>query len=135
MNDNIFLDSNIIVYCYSTSDTRKQLIARTLMENEKACISTQVINETTNVLSKKYHIHWEDLERLITDFENNFTIQNLSTAEIKLACTMAQKYTLSFFDSLIIASALTLKCNILYSEDMHHNLVIYDTLTIRNPFL
>ena len=38
MSDKIFLDSNILVYCYSTSDARKQGIARTLSALDNATV-------------------------------------------------------------------------------------------------
>ena len=47
MSDKIFLDSNILVYCYSTSDVRKQGIARALSAVDNVHLSTQVLNETT----------------------------------------------------------------------------------------
>jgi len=48
---------------------------------------------------------------------------------------IAQRYQFSFYDSLIIASALEAGCITLYSEDMQHEQVIEKRLTIRNPFL
>ena len=45
------------------------------------------------------------------------------------------KYQLSFWDSLILQSALKNECKILYSEDLQHNQVIENTLKIINPFL
>ena len=47
---------------------------------------------------------------------------------------LAEKYQLSIYDSLIVASALLGGCEILYSEDMQDGLLIEDCLTIRNPF-
>ncbi len=41
----------------------------------------------------------------------------------------------SFWDSLIVSSALSGGCKVLYSEDMQHKLVINQRLTILNPFL
>ncbi len=41
----------------------------------------------------------------------------------------------SNWDSLIIAAALQANCYTLYSEDMQHEQIIDDTLTIVNPFL
>jgi predicted nucleic acid-binding protein len=69
MKDKLFLDSNILVYCYSTSDMHKRGIARSLASMDNVHISTQVLNETTNVLAKKYSIPWSDLAKLIDDFE------------------------------------------------------------------
>lgn len=135
MSDKIFLDSNILVYCYSTSDARKQGIARTLSALDNVHISTQVLNETTNVLSKKYHIAWNDLANLITDFESNFIVHQLTSSEIKKACGIAERYSFSFFDSLMVASAMECHCPVLYSEDMQNGQIINNTLKIVNPFI
>ncbi|MFO0322311.1 MAG: PIN domain-containing protein [Bacteroidota bacterium] len=134
MNDKVFLDSNVLVYCYSTSDSSKQIIARNLSAMSNVHISTQVLNETTNVLHKKYHIPWNDLANLITDFESNFILHTLTSSEIKKACIIAKQYGFSFYDSLIIAAALICDCDILYSEDMQHNQIIENKLKIVNPF-
>jgi predicted nucleic acid-binding protein len=40
----------------------------------------------------------------------------------------------SYWDSLIISSALESGCKILYTEDMHHNQIIEGKLKIINPF-
>jgi len=44
------------------------------------------------------------------------------------------KYKFSYWDSLIIASALESGCGILYTEDMQDGQVIEDRLRIVNPF-
>jgi|LakMenEpi03Aug12_release.lakeMendotaPanAssembly.Ray.scaffolds.fasta_scaffold16021_2 predicted nucleic acid-binding protein len=135
MKDKLFLDSNILVYCYSTSDMHKRGIARSLASMDNVHISTQVLNETTNVLAKKYSIPWSDLAKLIDDFENNFTVRLVSISEIRKACGIAERYGFSFFDSLMIASALECNCDVLYSEDMQNGQIIEDKLKIVNPFL
>jgi len=134
MNDNIFLDSNILVYCYSTTEVVKQATARSLMLLDNVFISTQVLNETANVLHKKYTIPWLQLADLIADFENNFLIHNLTAANTKTACLIAQRYMFSLYDSLIISAALDCNCSILYSEDMTDGLLIDGKLKIANPF-
>lgn len=135
MKDKLLLDSNILVYCYSTSDIHKRGIARDLASMDNVHISTQVLNETTNVLAKKYSIPWSDLAKLIDDFENNFTVRLASISEIRKACGIAERYGFSFFDSLMIASALECNCDVLYSEDMQNGQIIEDKLKIVNPFL
>ena len=50
-------------------------------------------------------------------------------------CRSKDKYSFSFYDSMIIAAALECDCKILYSEDMHHGKVIDRRLTIFNPFI
>ena len=43
------------------------------------------------------------------------------------------RYQYGFYDSLIIASALSAGCDRLYSEDLHDGQII-EGLTIENPF-
>ncbi|APB35038.1 Putative nucleic-acid-binding protein, contains pilt domain [Gloeomargarita lithophora Alchichica-D10] len=45
------------------------------------------------------------------------------------------RYGYSYWDSLIIATALQSNCNILYSEDMQHDQLIEGKLRIINPLL
>lgn len=52
----------------------------------------------------------------------------------RLGVAMAQRHTLSVYDGMIVAAALTADCEILYSEDMHHGLVVDGRLTVVNPF-
>ena len=53
---------------------------------------------------------------------------------IERACQIADKFQYSFYDSLIIAAALSCNCKTLYSEDMQDGQVIENSLTIVNPF-
>lgn len=49
------------------------------------------------------------------------------------ASLLREQYKLSFWGSLVVASARTGGCSTLFSEDMQHGLRI-DTLEIVNPF-
>ena len=48
--------------------------------------------------------------------------------------SVVEAINLSFWDGLIVASALFGNANILYSEDMQDGLMIDNQLTIINPF-
>jgi predicted nucleic acid-binding protein len=50
-----------------------------------------------------------------------------------LAFTLREKYSLSFWDSIIVSSALNANCNILASEDMQDGLKI-NNMIITNIF-
>jgi len=45
------------------------------------------------------------------------------------------KYQYSFWDSLMLASALENGCSVIYSEDMQHEQIIGKKLKIINPFV
>ena len=49
------------------------------------------------------------------------------------ALEISSRWQFSFYDSLIIAAALSAKCNILYTEDLQHDQEI-ENLKILNPF-
>jgi predicted nucleic acid-binding protein len=54
---------------------------------------------------------------------------------IEQAIALQSRYKLQYYDSLILATALESGCSILYSEDMHHGLMIENQLQICNPFM
>jgi predicted nucleic acid-binding protein len=97
-------------------------------------ISTQIITETCAVLKRKTKISDRDILELVEELEDQCEIIYLSTTEIKEACRLREKYYFSYWDSLVIATALKSSADILYSEDMQHGLLISDRLKIINPF-
>jgi predicted nucleic acid-binding protein len=50
------------------------------------------------------------------------------------ACELRENYKFSYYDSLIISSAVLEDCYILFSEDMQDELIIENKLKIANPF-
>ncbi len=54
---------------------------------------------------------------------------------VETAWMLLDRYRFSYFDSLILTSALAANCQILYSEDLQHGQVIDGRLTIISPFL
>lgn len=137
MKDKVFIDTNILVYLYSNSEMQKQGIARSLLfeSDIDIFISTQVLGEFTNVLYKKYDYSISTIKTAITDFKNNFSVHNIKTETVERALDMMRIYKYSYWDSLIIASAIENNCLILYSEDFQHNQVLEQKLRIINPFI
>jgi len=48
---------------------------------------------------------------------------------------LRRRYSLSYWDSTIVAAALNSGAEVLYSEDMQHGLTVEGRLEIRNPFV
>lgn len=136
MKDKVFLDSNVILYSYSKTELDKNQIANDLIFSlNEILISTQVINEVTNILYKKFKLDTISIEDAILEIHNNLNVVNFSfTTQIK-ALKIKEKYKLQYYDCLIIATALENGCTILYSEDMQHGQIIENQLKIINPFL
>ena len=135
MKGKVFLDTNILIYCYSEDDPAKRQVATRLVSNSHSIISTQVIQEFCNTLSKKFKLDWKVIGLVIDELENNFEVHTNSMQTIEKARQVASNQKFSFYDSLIVAAALESGCESLYSEDMQHGQVIENQLVIRNPFL
>ncbi|GAB1451925.1 PIN domain-containing protein [Draconibacterium sp.] len=134
MKDNSFVDTNILVYCYTNDEPKKREKALTVCNNMDTFISTQVLTELSNTLKKKFKLDWKSIELVISEINSGFHIFVNKPGTIEKACQIANKYNYSFYDSLIIAAALACNCSSLYSEDLQHGQIIENSLTIVNPF-
>jgi predicted nucleic acid-binding protein len=132
-----FIDSNIWLYALlQHQETQKADIARlTIQDSQKIIVSTQVINEVCVNLIKKISLPETQVQKLITAFyEKCFDVVELNQKTLQKSSQLREKYNLSFWDSLIVASALQGHAMRLYSEDMQNGLVVENQLTIINPF-
>lgn len=134
MRDKAFLDTNILIYTYSVTEPEKQNIAVELLDSANSYISTQVIQEFSNILFKKFNLDWKQILFAIKETSSNFSILINNPVTIEEACRLAMKYKYSFYDSLIISAALEADCSILFTEDLQHNQLIENKLRIVNPF-
>ncbi len=133
MSDKFFLDSNVCLYLFD-EDKAKVAIAESLF-TANAVISTQVLAETANVLTKKFLFSKEKAMETIRFIRNKVEAKPVTPALLDVAAAIFIRYNFSFYDSMIIAAALDSDCHTLYSEDMQHNQKIEGKLTIINPFL
>ncbi len=134
MKDNCFVDSNICLYLLDDEGPKKEIAKAVLKTNP--IISTQVINENVNVLFKKYrHLTTIEIVAHTKFLIHNCRVENIKILTINKALFIKEKYQLQWYDSLIVAAALQANCTTLYTEDMHHGLVIEGTLSIINPFV
>ena len=86
-------------------------------------------------MNKKYGVDIEQLEALSDRFWQKFEVVLLRKSSIDKALRIVMQYKFTYWDSLIIASALENNCSILYTEDMQDGQVIDDKLKIVNPFV
>ncbi|MFN8256684.1 MAG: PIN domain-containing protein [Bacteroidales bacterium] len=135
MQDKVFVDSNIWLYAFMDGVSPKKQIAVELVTKNDVVLNTQVVNEICVNLIKKANYSDLDVLTLLRNLKDNHDISELYFNTLILGTELRIKYKTSIWDSLIIASALQNNCAILYTEDMQHNQVIENSLTIINPFL
>ena len=116
-------------------EERKEKAENLIEKNkERICFSTQVINEVCLNLKRKSSVSEAEISTLISSFYLNYEIVELNREILLKASDLRTKYNLSFWDGLIVASALLADAEILYSEDMQDGLLIENKLKIINPF-
>lgn len=134
MSARVFLDSNVLIYLYSEDEPAKAALALKSAQEPDAWISTQVLNEVSNVLRRKQQQAYWDILNVIHELQRNFQITTVTSQTIEQALLLGERYGYSYFDSLMLASALEQGCNVLYSEDLQHGQILEGGLRIIDPF-
>jgi predicted nucleic acid-binding protein len=132
MQDRCFLDTNVLLYLLSKDIEKKSIAKKLLKENH--CISIQVLNEFSNVSLRRFKLSVDETKEIIERISQSCTVYPYNKETILSALDLKERYRYQFYDSLILATALENDCTIVYSEDMQHNHVLEDRLTIVNPF-
>jgi predicted nucleic acid-binding protein len=127
-----FFDTNVLVY--AQQENGKAARARALLA-AGGKLSVQVLNEFTAVSRRKQRRDWHEIAEAIADVLTVVDPPLPLTLDLHTAArALAEDHRLSFYDALIVASAIEAGCDTLYTEDMQHGRVI-GGLAIVNPFV
>lgn len=127
-----FVDTNVLLYLLSGEEAKADK-AEALLAG-RITISVQVLNEFANVARRRLGLEWRELAGVLRDIRSFSQVLPITEETHDRGLALAERYRLSLYDSMIVASALVAGCSVLYSEDMHNGLRIERSLTIRNPF-
>jgi predicted nucleic acid-binding protein len=130
-----FLDTNILIYAYSNSELTKADRANGLIFEESSLISIQVINEFANICLKKLRLDGEAVISAVKEITRATNVVSFSISTQLQALQLCHQHSFSYYDALIVATALENGCTTLYSEDMQNNQLIENQLRIVNPFI
>lgn len=130
-----FVDTNVWLYAFiEGEDAAKSAHASGLIQQDNICLSTQVVNEVCVNLLKKAKFSEGVLRQLIDAFYTKYDVADLQRFTFLTASELRDKFSLSYWDSMIVASALETGAEVLYSEDMQEGLLVNNQLRIVNPF-
>jgi len=127
-----FFDTNILIYLASSDILKADEAERRVAKG--GTISVQVLNEITNVARRKMRLSWRQTHAFLTSIRGLLSVQPLTVATHETGLAIAERYELSTYDAMIVASALHAGCDTLWSEDMNDGTVIEGRLRIVNPF-
>ena len=140
MNDRFFLDTNIFVYSFDKNAPKKadratKLIRRAIQARQ-GIVSYQVVQEFFNVALRQFAepMSGADAEQYLATTFHPLLAVHSSHGLYSQALQLATTYSIPWYDSLIVASAIEGRCGLLYSEDFQHG-QRFGRLRIENPFL
>jgi predicted nucleic acid-binding protein len=133
-----FLDTNVLVYAYDDSSSAKQQRARELVEtlanDERALLSTQVLQEFYVVVTRRLQVPvLEDVAQEAVETLLALPIVQVTPALIVDGIRRSRVDQLALWDALIVEAALAGGASVLYSEDLQDGRRFGD-LQIVNPF-
>jgi predicted nucleic acid-binding protein len=133
MRDDVFFDTNVLIY--STQPEERRFKAAVAELSGGGVISVQVLNEFVHVARRKFNRSWVEVALALADItELCPNPRPISWTTHRLALTIAERDGVAFYDAMIVAAALEAGCARLLSEDMQHGRVFDGRLTILNPF-
>jgi len=142
MSDEIkleFVDTNIFVYAYDLSTGKKHetalALVRQLWDSSQGCISIQVLQELFVSLTKKVNppLDTELAAQIIRDL-STWQTSVPGKEDVQQAIEICRRYKISFWDAMIIQSAIHVDCKQIWSEDLSET-QIYNHVRIINPFV
>lgn len=140
MNDRFFLDTNIFVYSFDDSDVKKARRASELIQSavatRKGLVSYQVVQEFFNVALRKFAqpMSTAEAEQYMSAVFRPLLGIHSSNSLFSEALQLTGRHRLSWYDSLIVAAALSSDCRTLYSEELQNG-QRFGNVQVKNPFL
>lgn len=131
-----FVDTNIFLYAHDRSAGKKHRLSAELLgrlfESGSGAISIQVLSEFYAAATKKLTMASLEAEEILADLAD-WVIHVPHHADLIRAARLQRRYKMSWWDALIVNSAIVLDCVTLWSEDLSHG-QRFGPLTVRNPF-
>lgn len=138
MTGPVFVDTNVLVYRSDASDGVKQARANEwyvfLWRSRAGRLSVQVLLELYSTLTRKMKPGFDAREaRQIVRELTEWQPIPVGLTVVERAWSLEERYSLSWWDALIVAAAQAGECPVLLTEDLQHGQA-FDHVRIVNPF-
>ena len=127
-----FFDTNVLLYILSADEFKSGRAEEEL--GAGGIISVQVLNEFASVASRKLKMSLAEIREVLSAIRAVCKVIPINEETHDKGLEVAEKYGLSVYDAMIVASALLSGCNTVLSEDMQDGQILDGKLKIRNPF-
>lgn len=131
-----FIDTNILLYAFGPDDpSDRPAVARQLLAEGNLAFSIQVFQEffvqSTHPRRQDPLTHEEAAE--VIEALASFPVQVNDLERFRAALALQTRCQISFRDANILAAAIALGCEVVYSEDLNSG-QDYGGLKVVNPF-
>jgi predicted nucleic acid-binding protein len=133
-----FVDTNVLVYAYDPTTPDKHEQARTLVtrlwESGDGVLSIQVLQEFFWTITRKVPrpISPSQAVDLIEEFAT-WNVFEPAAEDVIQAARLSVRRRISFWDAMIVQSAIASGAELLWTEDLTAG-TKFDDLTVRSPF-
>ncbi|HYY89527.1 MAG TPA: PIN domain-containing protein [Chloroflexota bacterium] len=133
-----FCDTNVLVYAYDTTAGAKREPARALLERlwleGAGALSVQVLQELFVTLTRKIARPLEPLaaRSIVADLAT-WQVVEPAAPDVLAAIDGADRWRVSFWDAMIVTTALHVGAAVMWSEDLTDGQT-FDGVTVRDPF-
>jgi predicted nucleic acid-binding protein len=126
-----FADTTVVLYLL---DNGPKADRAEVILGQGPRISVQVLNETLVNCRRKASLSWEETGAFLEGVRALCSVEDLTVQTHDVGRALAERYGVSIYDAMIVASALVAGCTTLWSEDMQDGLLVEGQLRIVNPF-
>ncbi len=138
----IAIDTNVLIYSLDRNDLVKRAKARRLLRELRSrsgdvVMAWQVIGEFVRflrTLQDQGRLKRQDVERIARGYSRLFPFALPTIRVLDHALSLAGRYSLSHWDSMLLGACVEAGVEVLYTEDMGAPVVI-DSISLVNPFL
>lgn len=135
----VFVDTNVLVYRHDRSDPDKQARADEwiahLIRSRTGRLSFQVLQELYVTLTGKKRIGFDPSEA--REIVRDLTVWQPLVIDFRIlerAWYVQDGHSVSWWDAVIVATAQSLGCSVLLTEDLQHGHE-FDRVRVVNPFV
>lgn len=134
----VFVDTNVLLYALDPRDAGKQAAAQAWLRRcwtqDRGRVSTQVLNELyANLRRVAPSTPAEEARRIVREYRA-WTPWIVDDETVDRAWDLQDRFSLAYWDALMVAAARQQGCRWLLTEDLQHDQRI-EELRVLNPFL
>ncbi len=131
------LDTNILIYSIDNQAGSRHQTAIALMQvmmTSNCVLTLQSLGEFFHATTRIGKMPKQHAMAQINDWMTLFPVINASPTTLNMAMHAVDEHQLSFWDAMILETAVQAGVTHLYSEDMQHKQT-WKNMTIENPFV